>query len=84
MKMKKRWQCPLELGFFGLGSEYRPVLYDQLFDLMYWGKMGWTWTELYNLPVWARRYYYLKLAKLKKDENEAEKSAYDKAKSGKR
>lgn len=46
--------------------------------------MGWTWTELYNLPVWARRYYYLKLAKLKKDENEAEKSAYDKAKSGKR
>ena len=84
MKMKKRWQCPLELGFFGLGSEYRPVLYDQLFDLMYYGKMGWTWTELYNLPVWVRRYYYLKLADVRKKENEAENAAYNKAKSGKR
>ena len=46
--------------------------------------MGWTWTELYNLPVWARRYYYLKLADVRKKESEAETAAYNKAKSGKR
>ncbi len=51
---------------------------------MYYGKMGWSWTELYNLPVYLRRYYYLKLLKIKKDENAAEKAAYDKAKSGRR
>lgn len=72
------------LTFFGLGSDYRPVLQDQIFDLMYYGKMGWTYTELYNLPVHLRRYFYLKLAKIKKDEAEAEKAAYEKAKSGKR
>ena len=49
---------------------------------MYYGKMGWSWTELYNLPVYLRRYYYLKLSKIKKEENDAEKAAYDKAKSG--
>jgi len=51
---------------------------------MYYGKMGWTWTELYNLPVHIRRYYYLKLVRIRKEENEAEKAAYEKAKSGKR
>lgn len=60
------------------------MLYDQIFDLMYYGKMGWTWTELYNLPVYLRRYYYLKLADIKKKEAEAEKAAYEKAKSGRR
>jgi hypothetical protein len=48
---------------------------------MYYGKMGWTYTELYNLPVYLRRYFYLKLADIKKKEQEAEKAAYDKAKS---
>ena len=51
---------------------------------MYYGKMGWTWTELYTLPVWARRYYYTKLASIRKKENEAETTAYNKAKSGNR
>ena len=81
---KKRWLCPSEWGFFGQGSNYGPVIQDQIFDLMYYGKMGWTYTELYRLPVHLRRYFYLKLADTRKKENEAEKAAYDKAKSGKR
>ncbi len=53
--------------------------------MMYYGKdMKWSWTELYNLPTHIRRYYYLKLADLRKQEHEAEKAAYEKAKSGKR
>ncbi len=51
---------------------------------MYYSKMGWTWTELYNLPVYLRRYYYLKFVNIRKQENEAQKAAYDKANSGKR
>lgn len=46
--------------------------------------MGWTWTELYNLPVYLRRYYYLKLVNTRKKENEAEKEAYEKASPRKR
>jgi len=41
---------------------------------MYYGKMGWSWTELYRLPVQVRNYYYRKLADVKKKENEAEKA----------
>lgn len=48
---------------------------------MYYGKMGWTYTELYNLPVHLRRYFYLKLADVRKKENEAETEAINKAKS---
>jgi len=48
---------------------------------MYYGKMGWTYTELYNLPVHLRTYFYLKLADVRKKENEAERAAAEKAKS---
>ena len=52
---------------------------------MYYGKdMKWSWTELYNLPTFLRRYYYRKLVDIRRQEIEAEKAAYDKAKSGKR
>lgn len=67
--------------FFGLGSDYRPMMQDQIFDLMYYGKMGWTYTELYNLPVHLRRYFYLKLAGIRKKENEAEQAQVNKIKS---
>tara|TARA_R110000803_G_scaffold106246_3_gene174360 strand:- start:417 stop:575 length:159 start_codon:yes stop_codon:yes gene_type:complete len=48
---------------------------------MYYGKMGWSWTELYNLPTHIRNYFYRKLSKVKKEENEAEAAEYSKAKS---
>lgn len=51
---------------------------------MYYGKMGFTYVDLWNLPTHIRRYYYRKLADIKKKEGEAEQTAYDKARSGKR
>jgi len=47
---------------------------------MYYGKMGFTYTELYNMPVFQRRYYYTKLAGYLKEQNEAEQAAIKKAK----
>lgn len=73
-----RWLCPSRSDFFGLGSSYRPVLYDQLFELMYYGKMGFSFSELYNMPVFLRNYYYRKLADIKKKEQEAEQAQVDK------
>ena len=35
--------------------------------------MGLTFTEVYALPVYLRRYYYTKLADYLKKENEAQK-----------
>ena len=69
----QRWLCPSLSSFFGLGPNYRPVLYDQIFDLLYFGKMGLTFTEVYALPVYLRRYYYTKLADYLKKESDAQK-----------
>jgi len=60
------------------------MLQDEIFDLMYYGKMGFSYWDLWNLPTHIRRYFYRKLADTKKKEHEAEKEAYDKAKSGKK
>jgi hypothetical protein len=48
---------------------------------MYYGKMGWTYTELYHLPVYLRRYFYRKLVDIKKKESEAEQAEVSKIKS---
>jgi hypothetical protein len=45
--------------FFGLSPKDKPILHAQLFDLVYHGK-GFTWTEIYNMPVWLRKFYYKK------------------------
>ena len=45
---------------------------------MYYGKMGWSWTELYNLPTHIRSYYYRKLIDIREKENKAEQSEADK------
>ena len=49
---------------------------------MYYGKMGWTWTELYKLPVHIRNYYYRKLADIKTEENKQAQDQVSKARSG--
>ena len=48
---------------------------------MYYGKMGWTYQDLYNLPVHLRRYFYLKLSDIRRKENEAEQEQIRKMKS---
>jgi len=49
---------------------------------MYFGKMGFTYTELYHMPVFQRRYYYTKLTEYLKKQSEAEQAAVGKAKKG--
>jgi len=66
------------LIFFGLGPNYRPQIYDQLFDLMYYGNMGFNFTELYNMPVFLRNYYYRKLVDVKQKEKERQDAEVDK------
>jgi hypothetical protein len=43
--------------FFGLGPSYRPVLHKQIFQLIYYGKGGFTWSDVYDFPIWLRIFY---------------------------
>lgn len=43
--------------FFGLGPNYRPVLHQEILDLIYHGNGGFTHTAVYDMPVWLRKFY---------------------------
>ena len=60
--------------FFGLTPDYMEAVYEQFFQLKHHG--GWSFIELYNLPVGLRTWWMQRLKKHYDDE----KAEYDKAK----
>ena len=61
--------------FFGLGPNYRPILHNQIFELIYYGKGGFNWSDVYDMPVWLRKFYIKSIEKALKAEGEANKKA---------
>ena len=57
----------MDLTFFGLTSESRAFfkknIYDQIHEICFWGQGGYSWDEVYNLPVFIRNYIFNKLKK---------------------
>ena len=75
--MNKNWRFRLERSFFGLSSEYSEQLYEQIFLMKHYG--GWSFTEVYNLPVGLRNWFYQRLVKQYEEENKAAEDARKKA-----
>jgi len=81
----------LGLPFFGLTSESAPQLrvnlFTQIHEIVFYGKGGYDWETIYNMPIWLRRFthkqiqdYYSKINNQGNDDNvkksiEAMKSA---------
>ncbi len=55
--------------FFGLSDEYAESIYEEFFNLKYYG--GWSFTEAYNLPVKIRNWFIKKLIEQKELEQKA-------------
>ena len=66
--------------FFGLTSTYRIHFQEQIFDLIYYGK-NFSYTEVYNMPVYLRRFFISKINKIHKDQNKAQEKAQREANS---
>ena len=66
--------------FFGLTTDYKLGLHEEIFSLCYFGKGGITWEEVYSLPIHLRRFYIQQVSKAIEERNKAEKGEYDKAK----
>ena len=47
---------PLVPAFFGLSQEYRKQMFIQIHDLCYHGKGGFSFFEVYNMPIWLRKF----------------------------
>lgn len=69
--MKRRHLIfPLGLAFFTLPPNYTKSLYEELFFLVFQGGGGFTFSDVYNLPLHIRRLYVNMLVDIKKKENE--------------
>ena len=51
----------LELTFFGLTSNYRAHIFNQIHEILFYGQGGYSYDVVYNMPVWLRTFTYNKL-----------------------
>ena len=62
-----------DLIFSGFNSEYRLLIHESIFDLIWYGEGRWSWDDLYTMPVFLRRYWLKRVnAKIKDDIDRAE------------
>jgi len=48
----------LVLTFFGLTSDYRVILFNQIHEIVFYGNGGYDWGTIYNMPIWLRNLTY--------------------------
>lgn len=51
----------MELAFFGLTPEYRGFIFSQIHEIVYHGNGGYTWSDVYDMPIWLRRFTFNKI-----------------------
>lgn len=49
------------LTFFGLTPEYRVYLFTQIHEIVFHGNGGYTWNDIYNMPIWIRKFTFQKI-----------------------
>jgi len=65
----------LVLTFFGLTPSYRNQIFTQIHDLVYHGGGGFIHSEIYNMPIWMRRYHIQKINEYNKEQKEKQEEA---------
>ena len=72
----------LGLAFFGLTSDNisqaRAAIFTQIHEIVFHGKGGYNWHDVYNMPIWLRRFTFNRISDFYKNENEE----YENAKNG--
>tara|TARA_B110000977_G_scaffold201107_1_gene294177 strand:+ start:794 stop:1090 length:297 start_codon:yes stop_codon:yes gene_type:complete len=62
-------------AFFGLTLQYRANLFKQIHEILFHGKGGYSYVEVYNFPIWLRNFTYNSIVEF----YEKEKEEYDKS-----
>lgn len=70
--------------FFGLRINYRQQLHSQLFDLIFHGNGGFTWSDVYHMPIWARKFYINKIIEFNEAQKKANEESMNKSRRGTR
>lgn len=48
--------------FFGLRPDHRPIIHSEIFDLIFFGNGGFTFSDVYEMPIFLRKFYLKKLS----------------------
>jgi|ETNmetMinimDraft_5_1059913.scaffolds.fasta_scaffold04815_7 hypothetical protein len=67
-------------GFFGLTHLNRLHVHEEIFNLLNYGNGGYTFNEVYTMPVYLRRFYLNRLNKEYKDIAKERKKLFNKSK----
>ena len=63
------------LPFFGLNPEHRINVFREVHDLTFHGKGGFIHSEVYNMPIWLRKYHIKVINEYFKEQEKAMKKA---------
>lgn len=67
------------LTFFGLSSSYRESVFNQIHEIVFHGQGGYVYDDVYNMPIWLRRFTFNKIKDFYDKRSEAEEAAMKKA-----
>ena len=62
-------------AFFGLTLQYRANLFKQIHEIIFHGKGGYNYSDVYNFPIWLRNFTYNSIVEF----YEKEKEEYNKS-----
>lgn len=78
----RRLQSLLGLAFFGLTiniiSQARHSVFKQIHEIVFHGKGGYSWNDVYNMPIWLRRFTFKEIQEFYDKEQESYKKANQK------
>ena len=63
------------LHFFGLTQDYRAGLFNQLHDIVFHGKGGYTFETVYEFPIWLRKFVHRSMIDFYENENKQVKKS---------
>jgi hypothetical protein len=74
----------LQQTFFGLTPQYRKNIFDQIHEIVFHGKGGYSFSEVYEFPIHLRKYIYHTLTEYYEKQNKQQdgNDLADKVKSG--
>jgi len=62
MGMTQKLTFQLDLTFFGLTSDlakqFRVNLFTQIHEIVFYGRGGYDWETVYNMPIWLRKFTF--------------------------
>ena len=63
-----------------MSAKHKPQIHEEIFQIIYFGQ-GFTHSDVYNMPVYLRKFYYKQLLDVKKKESDEVKKSQQKSKS---